>query len=262
MSLFTPAGGLVYHARALRFRDGLWAPFRDALAEWLAEHLAVVDELILVGPSGGHCLPVAQLARFARLLVLEPDPIARRILALRLQPARIAFEHRDLLVEPLLSGRPGLDTVMRQRPHSAVLFCNLLGQLQLGLSDDAQHQFQAEFGRRILPLLEGRPWASFHDRWSLDRGRDEPTPTTRSFDRLPSDDELGVAWFGPAGAPVTVLDHGTSRLFPEALPRRYFSWQITPRALHVVEAVAGPHAGGIGARSARLGVVRHDLTRR
>ena len=138
MSLFTPSGGLVYHARALRYRNGLWAPFREALADWLRQHLAVADELILVGPSGGHCLPIAHLSRFGRVLVLEPDPLARRILALRLRGARLHFEHRDLLVQPLLTGRPGLDALLRQRPQAAVLFCNLLGQVQLGLSDDAQ----------------------------------------------------------------------------------------------------------------------------
>ncbi len=239
MSLFTPSGGLVYHARALRFSRGLWAPFRDALAAWLVQHLPVTDELILVGPSGGHCLPLAHLSRFGRIVVLEPDPLARRMLACRLPRSRLEIEHRDLLVQPLLAGGAGLDVVLRQRPHAAVLFCNLLGQVQLGLSDEAQAKFQAEFRRRIGSLLAARAWASFHDRWSLDRGLDQPTPTLRSFPQRPDDDELGVAWFGAAGAPVAVLDHGTSQLFPEALSRSYFSWQITPKALHVVEAVAG-----------------------
>jgi hypothetical protein len=239
MSLFTPSGGLVYHARALRFRDRLWAPFRESLAAWLVQHLAVTEELILVGPSGGHCLPVAHLGRFERVVVLEPDPLARRLLALRLPHSRFEVEHRDLLVEPLLAGRSGLDTVLWQRPQAGVLFCNLLGQLHFGLSDEAQARFQAEFRRRILPALQGRAWASFHDRWSLDRGIHEPVPATRAFEHGPSDDELGVAWFGPAGAPVTVLDHGTTSLFPATWPRSYFSWQITPKALHVVEAVSG-----------------------
>ncbi len=239
MSLFTPSGGLVYHARALRFRDGLWAPFREALADWLARHLPVTDELILVGPSGGHCLPIEHLSRFGRLLVLEPDPLARRILALRLPRARLMVEHRDLLVQPLLSGGVALDALLQRRPHAAVLFCNLLGQLHLELSEQAQTHFQAELRRRVVPLLDGRPWASFHDRWSLDRGLDQPIPALRRFERQPDDDELGAALFGPTGAPITVLDHGTSSLFPETLSRSYFSWQITPKALHVVEGVSG-----------------------
>src|SRR5207237_1164057 len=105
--------------------------------------------------------------------------------------------------------------------------------------DEQQQRFQLELKRRILPLLAGRNWASFHDRWSLDRDQAEPRPMMRQFERRPSDHELGVAWFGSAGAPVTALDHGTSSLFPEALPRSYFSWQLTPKALHIVEGVSG-----------------------
>lgn len=239
MSLFTLSGGLVYHARALRHRAGLWTPFREALADWLVENLPVAEELILVGPSAGHCLPVAHLSRFRRVLALEPDPLARRLLALRLRGPQLVFEHRDLLVQPLLSGGSGLDVLLARRPRAAVLFCNLLGQLQLELPDEAQAVFRAALRRRVLPLLAGRSWASFHDRWSLDRGPDQPTPTSLAFERLPSDEELGVACFGAAGAPVSVLDHGTSGLFPDGLPRRYFAWQITPLALHVVEAVSG-----------------------
>jgi hypothetical protein len=239
VSLFTPSGGLVYHVRALRYRGGLWAPFRAALAGWLAQQLPPGEELILVGPSGGHCLPLAQLAGFRRLVALEPDPLARRILQARVSPARLEFEHRDLLLEPLLSDGVGLDALLERRPQASVLFCNLLGQVQIGLSEEEQQRFEAEFRRRLLPLLAGRAWASFHDRWALDREPGEPAPPTLSFERLPSDEELGVAFFGATGAPVTAFDHATSALFPEALPRSYFSWQLTPQALHIVEGVGG-----------------------
>jgi hypothetical protein len=225
----------------LRYRDGLWAPFRAALARWLQGCLPPSDELILVGPSGGHCLPLTQLSLHRRLVVLEPEPVAQRILRFRLAPLRLEFEHRDLLVAPLLSGARGLDALLERRPRASVLFCNLLGQVQLELAEEAQERFQSEFRRRVLPLLVGRRWASFHDRWSLDRDQHEspPAPTTLSFECLPSDEALGVACFGAAGAPVTAFDHGASALFPDAWPRRYFSWQLTPQALHVVEGVSG-----------------------
>jgi hypothetical protein len=240
MPLFTQSGGLVYHARALRYRNGLWAPFRRSVADWLSRALPPAEELLLVGPSGGHCLPLEQLKRFGRISVLEPDPIARWLLRSHLAPAQLEFEHRDLLVEPLLSGRAGLDDLLQQRPRASVLFCNLLGQVQLELSNQHQARFQQEFQRRVLPQLAGRRWASFHDRWSLDRDVEEPTvPASIELDHVPSDEELGVACFGPEGAPVIVLDHSTSELFPEAGPRGYFSWQITPKALHIVEALSG-----------------------
>lgn len=77
MSLLTPSGGLVYHLRAWRYRAGLWAPFRQAVETWLASALLGPGELVLVGPSGGHCLPEVVLRRFERIVVLEPDPLAR-----------------------------------------------------------------------------------------------------------------------------------------------------------------------------------------
>lgn len=238
--LFTPSGGLLYHARALRYREGLWAPYRAAVADWLASRLPPSDELILVGPSAGHCLPLEQLARFRRIFVLEPDPVARRLLAARLRRAKLHFEPRDLLLDPLLAGKVGLDAVLDRHPKASLLFCNLLGQLLCDLSDDDEARFKAAFQTRILPRLSERAWASLHDRWSLDRDAAEPSPLRLSFPTCPSDQELGVAYFGPSGAPVTALDHAVSGLFPEAWPRSYFSWQITPRALHVIEAVSGP----------------------
>jgi len=243
MSLFTPSGGLVYHLRALRYRDGLWAPYRAALAEWLERSLPPGDELVLVGPSAGHCLPLEHLARFRSLLVLEPEGLARWLLGRRLPGVRLQVEHRDLLLGPLLAGRPGLDTLLQRRPRAAVLFCNLLGQLHWELGDEQERRFRAEFRRRIWPQLASRSWASFHDRWSVQGSASERMPTTLRFERLPGDDELGVACFGAAGAPVTALDHGTSQLFPDAWPRRYFGWQLTPHALHVVEGASSATSG-------------------
>lgn len=240
MAIFSLSGGLLYHLKALRYRHELWAPFRRHVATWLAGALPDGGELVLVGPSAGHCLPLLQLERFDRLSVLEPDPIARWLLGARLAHPRLEVEHRDLLVEPLLSGRTGLDALLERRPNASVLFCDLLGQVQLELSEERQARFQREFRRRILPLLAERRWASFHDRWSLDRDLDAPRlPSVVGFNYVPSEDELGAAWFGPDGSTVTVLDHATSELFPQPGSRRYFAWQITPQALHIVEAVSG-----------------------
>jgi hypothetical protein len=240
MSLFSLSGGLFYHLKALRYRSSLWAPFRRHVAAWLETALSPSEQLVLVGPSAGHCLPLAHLERFHDLFVLEPDPLARQLLRAQLGRPRMTFEHRDLLVEPLLAGREGLATLLERLPRASLLFCDLLGQVQLELSDTRQQRFQLEFRRQILPLLSKRRWASFHDRWSLDRLPGDPEPPSRvDFPRAVGDDELGTALFGCQGRQIAVLDHGTRELFPELLPRRYFTWQITPRALHIVEAVSG-----------------------
>ncbi len=241
MSLLTPSGGLVYHLRALRYRSSLWAPFRASLASWLGSlRLAAASELLLVGPSAGHCLPLSWLERFERLTLLEPDPVARRLLALRLPRKQLEVEARDLLLAPLLSGSAGLDAVLERRPGAAVLFCNVLGQLHFALSDEQQQRFQTEFARRIVPALSGRAWASFHDHWSLEWSSGAAAvPGRASFGGRPSDAALAEAWFGQEGPTVTVIDHGTGQLFPATLTHEYFSWQITPSALHVIEAVGG-----------------------
>lgn len=238
MALVTPTGGLVYHLRALRYGRA-WRPFRAAIARWLTQVLPPSEELVLVGPSAGHCLPMDHLRRFERLVVLEPDALARSILKRRLRHDRVELRTGDELVEPLLRGGPGLVQLLSQRPRAAVLFCNLLGQLTLALSEPQQAHFEAEFRKRVWPRLEGRAWASFHDHWSLDV--DDTSPSVVSgelcFDARPSEDELGRAVFGPTGPPVSVLDHGTTELFPSELARRYFSWPIAARTLHVVEAL-------------------------
>jgi hypothetical protein len=239
MALFSPTGGLVYHVRARRHREHLWRPFRRALGDWLAEALPVDDELILVGPSAGHCLPLEHVARFERVTLLEPDALARFLIRRRLGASAVTHDAADLLVRPLLQGAPGLDELLTSRPRASVLFCNLLGQLQFGFSEAQHEAWRAAFQRRILPELRGRRWASFHDRWSLDRAVAEPPlPVETRFERAPSDQQLGAAVFGAAGPPVTVMDHGTAGLFPESAPHRYFTWQLTTHAMHVVEAVS------------------------
>ncbi len=236
MALFSPTGGLVYHLRARRHRQQLWQPFRCAVAAWLVEVLPPSRELVLVGPSAGHCLPLEHLAKFASVVVLEPDRLARFLLARRLVGPKLTMEPRDLLLRPLLEGSSGLGELLQQRPGASVLFCNLLGQLPFGLSEDEHAAWRAAFQRRVVPELAGRRWASFHDRWSLDRAA--LAATTLRFERAPSDQQLGTALFGAAGPPVEVMEHGTAGLFPEAGPHRYFTWQLTPSALHVVEAVS------------------------
>ncbi len=234
----TPSGGLAYHLRALRYRSTLWGPFRAAVADWLSQALPVAQELILVGPSAGHCLPLEQLGAFRRVLVLELDPLARWLLRQRLGRAQVEMVEHDLLVQPLLSGRRGLDEVLAERPGAALLFCNVLGQVPLSLSEAQQAQFRTAFQRRLLPALGGRRWASFHDRWSLDAPAVLPPPAL-VFAQAPSDDELAAACFGSTGPPLSVLDHGSAGLFPETGPHRYMIWQLTPAAVHVVEAVNG-----------------------
>jgi hypothetical protein len=170
MSLFTPSGGLVYHLRALRYGATLWRPFREAIGAWLVHHLPPGDELVLVGPSGGHCLPLAHLRRFRHLRVLEPDPLARLVLRPRVRGTHVEFDVRDRVLTPLLAGDAGLEAVLADCPRAAILFCNLLGQLHLDLPDGEQSRFEHEFRRRIVPITARAPCFPAHGRAATSAG--------------------------------------------------------------------------------------------
>ncbi|MFN8544913.1 MAG: hypothetical protein U0807_12035 [Candidatus Binatia bacterium] len=226
MALLGPAGGLVYHWRALRHRRRLWSRFTTPLAGWLAEWTPPEPALLLVGPSAGWCLPAAFLARFATIDAIEPDPLARVLLARRFPgvAARVRWHARD----PFASAA-ALAALGRDFPDHALLLANVLGQLR-----DVHPGRPWRAG--LAPLLAGRSWASFHDRLScalplhLDDVSEPFPPTVR-------DEELLARFHaGPLPNVVEVDDHETADLFPDC-PRRYLVWVLRPGRFHLIELV-------------------------
>ena len=173
------AGGPFYHLRALQAARSRWRPFRDALGAFLDETFGSTTAIALVGPSAAYCVPDHFLARFTSVVALEPDALARWMLARRLRrlgvPA-LELVSEDLLVAPLVDGRPGLDSLLDASPDRAVLFCNVLGQVRFLLPEADFAKWQAGWTHTIAPRLEGRPWASFHDRISADVPPTSPMP--------------------------------------------------------------------------------------
>jgi hypothetical protein len=240
----SPAGGAVYHLRALRFGRVRWSPFERALGEWLDDWNPSSDSVLLVGPSAGYCLADRVLARFRDVLVLEPDPIARWLLSRRLArlgTPRVRICADDLLVGGLLG--PGRDVVdlLDAEPARAVLFCNVLGQVRFLLPDDAFDMWAGAFRTRVVPALAGREWASFHDRVS---GRVAPELGEDSGSATALDDEALVArFYGRPLAPrtaVELVDHLASGLWAPSLARRYFTWELAPGRFHLIEGVRSP----------------------
>lgn len=217
------SGGLRWHARALR-RWRLHEPFRRSIEAFLQEWQPGGTDLILVGPSAGWFLPGVFLRRFSRLFLLELDTSAPLFFSLRhgraLQQTGTTLEwHPTDLVT-------ALPEVLAARENAAVLFCNVLGQLGLERTD-----YEARLAE-IPRLLRGRPWASFHDRFSA---------------RLPADRLANAAAFSSAapmdGAMLQRLgcegewtDHGTGAVLPPGTVRHYFPWRIVPDRFHWVEA--------------------------
>jgi hypothetical protein len=232
-----PAGGLRYHVRAL-FGGRSWSPFRAALGGWLAELQPRVPRAVLVGPSAGYTFPDAFLQRFTALTVLEPDPIAGYLLMRRLRRlgvAELRLESRDLLIAPLLDGSPGLAELLEADPEASLIFGNVLGQTRFLREELELERFKSAFRARIVPLLGGRSWLSFHDRLS---GALAPSFNAPFFapERLDDDAVLRQLYSQDGGgAPAELFDHQSDGFFPANMPHAYFSWQIDSARHHLIE---------------------------
>jgi hypothetical protein len=241
--LVNPAGGLRYHLRALRYSRKLWQPFRWAVGEWLLGWQPPEKTLVLVGPSAGYNLQPFLFERFERVIALEPDPVARFLFKRRLAAAPLDKrpELEMLADDHLLEHPERLGTLLRER-DACVLFSNVIGQLSVLLGvDHAEAEPLARVRTAISGLLEGRSWASFHDRFS---GPLRPVlEGILTGDGRLTDAELVEALFGEANAegepamPKEFIDHLTAGFFPDELPHAYFCWELEPSAYHVIEGV-------------------------
>lgn len=248
VSWLNPAGGLRYHLRALRYRNSMWLEFREELARWLESWQPREKELVLVGPSAGHCLDDGFLQRFTRIVAIDPDPMARHLFTWRYGSGlsavgcELRWDHEDYFRDrngslDLLQTK----LLLEQHPGSAVLFCNFLGQLKVLNENDVFGSDFEEWKKGLHGLLSGRSWASFHDRVS---GPAEPfieaSPKEAKF--LSNDEIIEVFYASHSnhGGSTELLDHLTEGLFP-GHEYSYLRWQITPGIYHVIEAV---HANG------------------
>jgi hypothetical protein len=243
---FNPAGGLRYHVRGFRYAKTLWFGFRFALAEWLYAWHPPEKRLVLVGPSAGYCFQPFFFERFEEILCLEPDPVARRLFALRLRRAplesrpRLRFESHDLLLADPERFRARLDA----EGDVAVLFSNIVGQFRvlLGAGTADEPRF-ARLRGTLLSAIGERSYASFHDRVS---GALEPLLEGAALVNRRLDDRELVEHFYPGhddangmirpDGSAPLLDHLTSGFFPPDQPHAYFTWQLMPGIHHLIEA--------------------------
>lgn len=228
------SGGIGWHLRALRYRNPLWAPFRQALRDWLEAWQPEPDRLLLVGPSAAHTLPVDLLqTRFRDITALEPDPLARLWLRLRLPSVRFA--------QPIPLDEAGIAGLARDHSGATILFCNVLGQLSpppMGWS-------------AALTPLQGHDWASFHDLFSTTRPADRARPTGASESGPQAGLEQIAAHYWRGGV-LELTDHQTLDL-GDPSSRRHALWRLTPRHWHVVG-----WSWHMGIRTERTGPSRQD----
>lgn len=210
--LMHSSGGWWWHVRALRYRDRLWAPFRAALHDWLDAWQPARRKLLLVGPSAGHTLPLDLLrARFADITAFEPDPLARYWLRRRAPGIRFCA--------PVRLDETGMATLASDHPDTAILFCNVLGQLSPPACGWAA----------AMAPLDQHGWASFHDLLSATRPADRADPATTGPET--SLEEIAARYW--RGGVLELTDHQTIGL-GDPLTRRHTLWRLTPRYWHVI----------------------------
>lgn len=220
--LLHPSGGLPYHLRALFWRHSLWAPFHAQARRWLTDWRPEAGHLVLIGPSGGYVLTAQFLERFARIDVLEPDPLARWLLRRRFPGFNFSWGESAYLPRP-----GGFARLAASYPRAAFLFCNLLGQeLQGQPADFDRGAWLAE----LEPALAGRAWGSWHDLASTRRKPDR-APPPRLAHAMALDELLARCW---TGGSLEIVDHATAGLCPAA-PRRLAIWHLAPRSHHLIE---------------------------
>jgi hypothetical protein len=234
MPILHPSGGLLYHLRAWRWRRTLWAPFHDHLRRWLTDWRPEAEHLVLIGPSGGYALSRPFLEHFHRITVLEPDPLARYILARRFPDCRFIWENAAWLVRP-----EGFRMLVERFPDGAFLFCNLLGQTPVGAGAGFDHRSWLE---SLEAALAGRTWASWHDLASTSRPPDRHDVLASSRTE-PLDGVLGCYW---QGGELEIHDHGCAGLSPDR-PREYAIWHLLHGRYHLIEWLNGG-PGGDGTR--------------
>ena len=233
MPLFLPSGGLLYHARAFRLGKTCWAPFRRAVREWLARWEPPCSGLLLIGPSGGYSLPTEWLARFSEVVAIDFDPLARPLFGRRHRACRSL---RWVLEDVLPVGTLGLDSSALERrlaeyPDHAVLFSNVLGQLALSSAcEDAVERDLAV----LRQTLDGRHWASYHDRLSAPRRPDLPSDR-----RHRNDLELARLAYSGGGE---IVSHSTA-LLGRGLECETFAWECERGYWNLIEGCVGKGAG-------------------
>ncbi len=226
------SGGLTYHFTALRHARMRWAPFRARVRNFLAQTWNPLErELIVVGASAGWTLPLDWLATFERVIVVEPDPIARLILARRFDRECLEFDHSPERLPWFASGADRahpLATLLASNPRAAVLFTNVLGQLGVLLEGESPDGCRELF----LGALAQRNWASYHDVLSTSAPFRNPWP-----ENAPPDHELETLARHFLLGDAEIVDHETLWLGNDSAVE-FAPWALSPGKNHLIGFVS------------------------
>jgi len=226
------SGGLFYHLRALRFRRRFWESHQSGVKAFLDSWNPTAKSLTLIGTSAGYSLPTEWLNRFESITAYEPDGMARflfeRIHGLKPKWIKYRFPFH------------GADPIARlPKDGSAVLFCNVLGQIEIPNT----HRLQ-----RSLELhLSDREWASYHDALSGEGIEFDLEDVGPGRALLPQMKEWVYVRSRTRGE-IQINAHHAPDLFKttKALVFRYWQWRITPAQTHLIEATCTLPKNGDG----------------
>ncbi len=217
------SGGVFYHLRALRFKRALWSDHQRSVEAFLEAWNPKSKALTLIGPSAGYSLPDRFLSRFEKIHAYEPDPWARMIFDQThgKRPIWIKSGFRFLGADPI-SQLP--------KDGSAVLFCNMLGQIEI----PSTHRLK----KSLETHLKDREWASYHDALSGD-GIEFDLEDVRPEKALLPKMKEWIYVRNRVAPEVEVNAHHAPDLFDggEGLSYRYWQWRITPKQTHLIEGV-------------------------
>ncbi len=218
------SGGFFYHLRAYRFKEQYWSDHLAGVNGFLKSWNPRAKSLILIGPSAGYSLPTEWLSRFDSLTAFEPDRIARMLFERR-HGVRPKWVRKKF---PFGSADPF--GVLDAHADSAILFCNILGQLEfpnLGkMSQTLQHR------------MKNREWASYHDALSghkIEFDLEDAKPKRSTLHEM----KKWVYVKNPKASEVVVNSHQAPELFKkwDGLQFRYWQWRLTPENTHLIEGV-------------------------
>lgn len=200
MDLLTPSGGLLYHAKALRYHR-IWQETRAQVAKNLSDWIRADRELVLIGPSAGYLLDPFVLQRAPKIYAYDIDPLALWLLRRKLHVTTFT---RSVFTEGSKLSLSPFEKLLIEHPKSDLVFCNILGQLPVMHAPPAGGGWPA-FWAQLLKLLQQRRWLSFHDHLSQ---------------------ESDVAY-----------DHQTDELNRRLLDT--IEWQLTPKTKHILKISCG-----------------------
>jgi len=243
--IINPSGGIIYHLRAIRYRTSLWVPFRREISRWLRSWNPSERELLIIGCSAGHCFDFDWAQRFEKIALNEPDPLARKIFAIRLRSS--GYKGHIQVVKDNLIGPNELgtfqwsktETALQRFEQSALLFSNCLGQLPFlteGPTESESTLIHSSFEKwrdQLSAWLEKRnqSWASFHDLLS---GGIEPKPTPIES-QLMEESELIRTFYGHRSGGV-LQDHFMMGFLP-TYRRTLLNWALHRSRWHLIEAI-------------------------